>query len=97
LKRIFSGFNANYYLKNYDLILYQSNINFLDNHRALMNRGLFKFNAAKYKYHIKLDFKDYQKQLSGYPLTVIDNFYNQLSIQYKINIGTLDHPYHYRE
>ena len=97
MKRIFKGLNATYYFKGYDFILYQSNVNFLNNHRALMHRGFFKFNKAKYTNYLKLDFKNYQKQLNGYPVTVIDNFYNQLSIQYKINIGTLDHPYHYRE
>jgi len=89
--------NARYYLKGYDFILYESNINFLDNHRALMNRGFFRFNPAKYTNYIKLDFKNYQKQLSGYPLIIIDNFYNQLSPIYKINIGSFDHPYYVRE
>jgi hypothetical protein len=35
LKRVFHGLNARYYLNGYDLILYESKLDFLSNHRAL--------------------------------------------------------------
>ena len=97
LKRVFHGLNARYYLNGYDLILYESKLDFLNNHRALNKKGFLRFNPVNYRDYIKIDFKNYQNQLSGQPLAVIDNFYNQLSPIYKINIGTLDHPYHVRE
>jgi hypothetical protein len=89
--------NARYQLSGYDILLYESNINFLDNHRALKNKGFFRFNKAKYTNYLKLDFKNYQSNLSGYPLIIINDFYNQLSPIYKINIGTFDYPYYVRE
>lgn len=62
-----------------------------------MQKGFLRFNAANYINFLELNYKNYKSNLSGYPLAVIDNFYNQLSIQYKINIGTFDNPYHVRE
>lgn len=46
-----------------------------------------------YTHFLTVDFNSYKNNFSGYPLLVLDNFYNQLSIQYKINIGTFDYPY----
>lgn len=94
LKRVFYGTNSRFYLKGYELIIYESNIDYLSNHRDLMNKGFFRFNQSNYKNYLELNYLNYKENLSNRPLLIIDNFYNQLSIQYKINIGTFENPYH---
>ncbi|WP_411028752.1 hypothetical protein, partial [Salmonella sp. s59944] len=87
LKRIFKDTKARYYVKGFNVTLFESNIDFLNNHRQLKNVK-FRFNPMNYTHFLTVDFNSYKNNFSDYPLFVLDNFYSQLSIQYKINIGT---------
>jgi len=89
-----SPINAKYYLKSHNqaktLIIFESNIDFLSNHRRSIKKGLFK---AKYSNYIETTRSTFQDQFSDRPLMILDAIYHGIDGDFRINLGSFDYPY----
>jgi len=89
-----SPINAKYYLKSHNqskiLLIFESNIDFLSNHRRSIKKGLFK---AKYSNYVETTRSTFQDQFSDRPLMILDAIYHGIGGDLRINLGSFDYPY----
>jgi len=89
-----SPINAKYYLKSHNqskiLLIFESNIDFLSNHRRSIKKGLFK---AKYSNYVETTRSTFQDQFSDRPLMILDAIYHGIGGDFRINLGSFDYPY----
>jgi len=89
-----SPIKAKYYLKSHNqaktLIIFESNIDFLSNHRRSIKKGLFK---AKYSNYVETTRSTFQDQFSDRPLMILDAIYHGIDGDFRINLGSLNYPY----
>jgi len=89
-----SPINAKYYLKSLNqaktLIIFESNIDFLSNHRRSIKKGLFK---AKYSNYVETTRSTFQDQFTDRPLMILDAIYHGIDGDFRINLGSFAYPY----
>lgn len=72
------------------MLIFESNIDFLSNHRKSIKKGLFK---AKYTNYIETTRSTFQDQFSDRPLMILDAIYHGIGGDLRINLGSFDYPY----
>jgi len=92
LKPLGVKYMLNYNNGSYDLIIYESSLDFLGNHRKATKKGFFSFHRAKYNYNLCLDISSYKFEFIDPILQVLEGIFEAVP-NLTIYIGTFDYPY----